>query len=86
VRLDRRKIERLESKYPKVSVGSSRRDELEEYFRELENYQAEKEGLPPPHHTKEQYDPVLEEYFAELREQEAARDSALSEARREHHG
>jgi len=76
VRLDRRKIERLEAKRPKVSVKSPRRDELEEYFMEMENYQAELSGDPPPHHIEareESYDPVLEEYFEELEKQAAER-------------
>ena len=51
---------------------------------ELENYQAEMRGLPPPHHIEDRYDPVLEEYFEELSEQEAARDAALQ--RRRHDG
>jgi hypothetical protein len=82
VRLDRRRIKKLEAKHPKVSVKSPRRDELEKYFMEMENYQAELSGDPPPHHIEareEKYDPVLEEYFEELREQEAARDAALQE-------
>lgn len=87
MKLDRRKIERLEAKRPKVSVKSPRRDELEEYFMEMENYQAELNGDPPPHHIEdreESYDPVLEEYFAELDKQEAERQAALQ--RREQHG
>jgi len=87
VRLDRRTLERLESKYPKVSVGGrpDGRDELEEYYMALEDYQREQQGLPPIHDAELaalDNDPVLEKYFEELREQEAARDAALQ--RREH--
>jgi hypothetical protein len=56
-RLDRRTLEKLEDKYPKVSLKDSASDELEEYFMELENYQAETRGLPPPHHIEDRYAP-----------------------------
>jgi hypothetical protein len=95
-RLDTRTLERLEAKHPKVSVKSDRRDDLEEFFRQMENFQAalNEESkmdtvsvLPtadPEAAIEESYDPVLEEYFEELREQEAARDAALR--RKEQHG
>jgi hypothetical protein len=85
-RLDRRTLERLESKYPKVRVGHNRTwsDSLEEYFMELENYQLEQQGLPKVHDILERPDPLLEEYFAQLDKQVAERDVALSKARREH--
>ena len=89
MRIDRRRIERLEAKHPKVSVKSPRRDGLEEFFMEMENYQAALNGDPPPHQLRheareESYDPVLEEYLEELREQEAARDAALLKRRENH--
>jgi hypothetical protein len=46
VRLDRRKIERLEAKHPKVGVAHTS-GELEEYYRALESYEREEQGLPP---------------------------------------
>jgi hypothetical protein len=83
-RVDRRKLEKLEARQIKVGGKYSTSDSLEEYFKALENYQAEMRGLPPPHDIQEKYDPVLEEYFADLREQEAARNAALQ--RKEQNG
>ena len=45
-----RRIKKLEAKRPKVAVGSGAKGEnesLESYYRELESYELEQQGLPP---------------------------------------
>jgi hypothetical protein len=56
---------------------------LEEHFMELENHQAEREGLPPPHHIEEKPNPALDWYFEELEYQMEERDALLRERARE---
>jgi len=83
VRLDRRTIGRLESKYPKVSLKDSASEELEAYFQLVENYKAEVEGPPHPDLPEEDYSD-LDWYWEELAEQAAERDAARQ--RRRHDG
>jgi len=47
VRLDRRRLEKLEAKRSKVKPVPD--ELLEAYYMALEDYQAELEGRPPPH-------------------------------------
>jgi hypothetical protein len=70
VKLDKRKIEKLEAKYgssfARVGKKYPTSEALEDYFTALEGGEVE-----------ERYDPELEAYFRELEEREARRETTL---------
>ena len=87
MRLDRRRVEKLEAKRREVKPVPD--ELLEAYYIALENSAAELEGRTPPHDIPEKPpDPVLEEYLRSLEAQAQERDRAIQQAewRRRQHG